>query len=177
MRKSKRRGFEGPSAVHDAIRDLVEHKSSSSEELSRRAGQMKTLAEMAQIIRALMIRAETGSLSQSALDSTTPPKVKQLAPRGTEASYEYIRTTLQMIRPVVVKLYVENHALTKKVRQMESELKITHDHEPEKLLDHGSTPLTLDQLGQVLGAMGLCDSELEDLGESSEVDQEKERNT
>jgi len=162
IRKSKKRNFEGPSAVHDAIRELKDYKSTSTEELSRRAGHIKALAEMAQLMRAVMIRAETGHLSQQALDSTTPPKVKQFAPHGTDASFEYLRTTLQMMRPVIVKLYVENHSLTKRINAMESELAASGSSGDTLLSESSSAPLTLDQLGSVLGAMGLCDSELDE---------------
>lgn len=120
-----------------------------------------------------MIRAQTGSLSQSALDSTVPPKVRQLAPRGTEDAYEYIRTTLQMIRPVVVKLYVENHSLTKRVESMESELSAVEGRAEVSHQDMKVTPLTLTQLGQVLGAMGFNDSEMED-NEEKEITTEVE---
>lgn len=162
IRKGRKHGFEGPSAVHDAIRELKDHKSTSSEELARRAGHLKTLTEMAQIMRALMIRAQTGKLSQSALDSTAPPKVKPLAPRGTEDAFEYVRTTLQMMRPIIVKLYVENHSLTKRVQSMEAELSVSSGADRETPKSYSNEPLTLTQLSQVLGAMGLCDSEMED---------------
>jgi hypothetical protein len=162
IRKNKKRTFDGPSAVHDAIRDLRDYKSTSTEELSRRATHIRTLAEMAQLMRAVMIRAETGRLSQSALDSTTPPKVRQLAPHGTDEAFEYLRTTLQMMRPVIVKLYVENHSLTKRINAMESELATPGVDNPEFRVESRSAPLMLDQLSSVLGAMGLCDSDLEE---------------
>jgi len=158
-RKSKKSSFEGPSAVQGAIKELVDHRSSSTDELSRRSTQMKSLVEISYILRALTIRARTGKITQADLDATTPPRVKPIAPRGTEEAYEYIKTTLQLLRPLIVNLYVENKSLTKRVAEMEVELSAGQASLSSVIGEVKPSTMSLSALSTVLGDMGFCDSE------------------
>lgn len=155
-------------AVTDAINSLQEERISSIDESLRRARQLHGLGAMAQVMRALIIRARNGKITQTDLDSITPPKMKSQLPHGTDGIYEYIKTTFSLLEPLIQSLYRENKRLSRRLVEAEAALGSKRSSSEVVGLDEPYQTLRIDAVASFLGKWGIQDDEEEVLTEDDD---------
>jgi len=105
-----------------AIAEMSDQSEASLGELVLRASQFQELLSIAYVVRAVMKKADNGSVSQTDLDRLTPPKIKGVSNSGTLQAFEYIRDTLIDTRQMVTSLYNEARDTSIKLTRLEQDV-------------------------------------------------------
>jgi len=101
---------------------MSDQSEASLGELVLRASQFQELLSIAYVVRAVMKKADNGSVSQTDLDRLTPPKIKGVSNSGTLQAFEYIRDTLIDTRQMVTSLYNEAKDTSIKLTRLEQDV-------------------------------------------------------
>jgi hypothetical protein len=91
-------------SIIDKIKELETRRDEYQTELRIRGRQTIELCTMCMVLRAVLTRLHTGAFTPADHLDLAPPQVSLLKANGATAGYEYIRQSLTLLRPAIVKL-------------------------------------------------------------------------